>query len=152
MSSVTRVLGQVKWFNNKEGYGFITVSEGEQAGNDIFVHYTFINVTNSQYRYLVQGEYIEFVIDISPNGSHKYHATQVSGVRGGKLMCETRRTFRQDDNGSQPFRKYVPSTDDNNDGNFQQVINRKKTNNKGGRGGGRNDNKPITKPDSIEPI
>ena len=54
------LLGRVKWFNNKAGYGFITVTDGAQSGSDIFVHHSAINVENQQYKYLVQGEYVEF--------------------------------------------------------------------------------------------
>jgi len=61
-TQTVRLVGQVKWFNNKAGYGFITVSDGEQAGKDIFIHYSTIRVTNSQYKYLVQGEYVEFTL------------------------------------------------------------------------------------------
>ena len=32
--------GTVKWFNNQKGYGFIC----DEAGNDIFVHYTGLNM------------------------------------------------------------------------------------------------------------
>ena len=39
-----RLIGQVKWFNNKAGYGFITVSDGENAGKDIFAHFSTIKV------------------------------------------------------------------------------------------------------------
>ena len=49
-----RLTGQVKWFNNKAGYGFITVSSGEHKDKDIFTHYSGIRVTNSQYKYLIQ--------------------------------------------------------------------------------------------------
>ena len=52
-----RLTGKVKWFNNKAGYGFITIHDGENKNSDIFVHFTAIRVTNSQYKYLVQGEY-----------------------------------------------------------------------------------------------
>ena len=31
----------------------------------------------------------------TPNGAHEYQAGDVSGINGGKLMCETRREFRQ---------------------------------------------------------
>jgi CspA family cold shock protein len=87
-----RLTGMVKWFNNKAGFGFITVSgEGEHSGNDIFVHYTSIRVNNSQYKYLVQGEYVDFTLVKSENEKHEYHATDVSGVLGGSIMCETRR-------------------------------------------------------------
>ena len=90
-----RLIGQVKWFNNKTGFGFITVNEGEQTGKDIFIHYSTIRVTNSQYKYLVQGEYIEFSIDLLKDSTHEIQAVKVSGINGGKLMCETRREFRQ---------------------------------------------------------
>ena len=89
-----RLLGQVKWFNNKAGYGFITVSDGEQAGKDIFVHYSSIKVVNSQYKYLIQGEYVEFTLTKSTGEQHEYQASDISGIKGGLLMCETRRVNR----------------------------------------------------------
>lgn len=92
-----RLFGQVKWFNNKAGYGFITVSDGEHAGKDIFIHFSTIRVTNSQYKYLVQGEYVEFSLVKSNNETHQYQATDISGLKGGPLMCETRRSVRQVD-------------------------------------------------------
>jgi cold shock protein len=96
-SSATEVqiLGRVKWFNNKAGYGFITISEGEQSEKDIFVHHSGIKVNSEQYRYLVQGEYVQFILDNTPNGSHAVQAKAVSGINGGMLMCETRKDFRQ---------------------------------------------------------
>jgi cold shock CspA family protein len=92
-----RLLGQVKWFNNKAGYGFITVSDGESAGKDIFIHYSAIRVTNSQYKYLFQGEYVEFALVKSSVDTHEYQANDVSGIKGGALMCELRRPTRQFD-------------------------------------------------------
>jgi len=92
-----RILGQVKWFNNKAGYGFITVSDGEVEKKDIFIHYSSIRVTNSQYKYLVQGEYVEFTLIKSSNTAHEYQATDVAGIKGGSLMCETRRFTRPTD-------------------------------------------------------
>lgn len=89
-----RIVGQVKWFNNKAGYGFITVSDGEYVGKDIFAHYSTIRVGDTQYRYLVQGEYVEFQLSISTNTAHEYQATHISGIKGGLLMCETRQSSR----------------------------------------------------------
>lgn len=83
-----RCIGQVKWFNNKAGYGFITTSDEEK--NDIFTHYSNIQVDNSQYKYLVQGEYVEFNMSESTNTNHKFQATNITGIQQGKLMCETR--------------------------------------------------------------
>ena len=95
VTSPDRLVGRVKWFNNKAGYGFITVSDGDRAGSDVFVHHSGVMVGNEQYKYLVQGEYVSFKLDHTPGGKHEYQAGDVSGINGGKLMCETRREFRQ---------------------------------------------------------
>jgi CspA family cold shock protein len=89
-----RLLGQVKWFNNKAGYGFITVNDGEHSGKDIFIHYSTIRTVNSQYKYLVQGEYVEFNLVKSTTDKHEYQAVDISGIKDGPLMCETRRMNR----------------------------------------------------------
>ena len=84
-----RLTGRVKWFNNKAGYGFITITDGDRSGNDVFVHHSVINVENQQYKYLVQGEYVEFLLIKTTSGDHEWQASDVSGIKGGKLMCET---------------------------------------------------------------
>jgi cold shock CspA family protein len=88
--------GRVKWFNNKAGYGFITVNDCEtNEDRDMFVHHSEIKVEQTQYKYLVQGEYVEFVIGaISRENKIDAHATNVRGINGGKLMCETRNEVR----------------------------------------------------------
>jgi cold shock CspA family protein len=88
-SSAERHTGRVKWFNSKTGYGFVTVTDGDNAGTDVFVHHSSVQVSKEQYRYLVQGEYIQFVLTEMSDGPHKYQATDVTGVNGGTLMCET---------------------------------------------------------------
>lgn len=87
-----QMLGRVKWFNNKAGYGFITVTD---TGKDIFVHHSGINVGHEQYRYLVQGEYVQFYLDKTPGGTHSVQAKNVCGINNGMLMCETRRDLKQ---------------------------------------------------------
>lgn len=98
--------GRVKWFNNKAGYGFITVTDSAKAvngvdaseiiksGTDVFVHYSKISLANKQYSYLIQGEYVQFQLESCTTGSHTIQASNVTGINGGKLMCETRREFR----------------------------------------------------------
>jgi CspA family cold shock protein len=93
-SSSERFTGRVKWFNNKAGYGFVTVTDGPSAGGDIFVHHSSIKVDSEQYKYLVQGEYVEFTMSSTSTGNHEFQAGEVSGIKGGKLMCETRRELR----------------------------------------------------------
>jgi CspA family cold shock protein len=107
-SNVQRLTGMVKWFNNKSGFGFITVcGEGEFSGKDIFAHYSSIRVTNSQYKYLVQGEYIDFALSKSENEKHEYHAMDITGVMNGPILCETRRivSAMQNDDKKGPRRK-----------------------------------------------
>jgi len=91
-SEMQRLTGMVKWFNNKSGFGFITVcGEGDSGGKDIFAHYSSIRVTNSQYKYLVQGEYVDFNLVKSENENHEFHAMDITGVMCGPILCETRR-------------------------------------------------------------
>ena len=89
-SSSERFTGRVKWFNTKAGYGFITVTDGPKSGSDVFVHHSSIKVDSEQYKYLVQGEYIEFSLSDTKTSAHEFQAGDVSGIKGGKLMCETR--------------------------------------------------------------
>ena len=85
-----RLLGRVKWFNNRAGFGFVTVLDGDKKDDDIFVHHSGVNVSTEQYKYLVQGEYVSFTLKESDNQEHPWQAGDVTGVLGGKLMCETR--------------------------------------------------------------
>lgn len=90
-SSSNNTVGQVKWFNNKAGYGFITIKDADGSAKDIFCHYTNLKVDESQYKYLVQGEYVEFVLAPLDDGKHEVQATQITGINGGQLMCQTRK-------------------------------------------------------------
>jgi len=93
-SSLERFIGRVKWFNNKAGYGFVTVTDGSKSGSDVFVHHSSIKVDSEQYKYLVQGEYVEFNLSDTKTSDHEFQAGEVCGIKGGKLMCETRRDLR----------------------------------------------------------
>ena len=89
-----RLTGRVKWFNNRAGFGFVTVLDGEKKDEDVFVHHSGIVVNSEQYKYLVQGEYVSFSLRESDNDDHPYQAGDVRGVLGGWLMCETRNANR----------------------------------------------------------
>ena len=111
MSDTTRLTGQVKWFNKKSGYGFLTLSNSEstEKTEDIFMHHSAIQVQKEQYRYLMQGEYVTFELSSVDSGEHKCHAVNVRGINGGKLMCELRNETRAqyDTAQSAPRQKYV---------------------------------------------
>lgn len=48
--------GTVKWFNNQKGYGFIS----DEAGNDIFVHYSGLQMDG--YKTLDEGQAVEYEV------------------------------------------------------------------------------------------
>ena len=73
-------VGQVKWFNNKAGYGFLTVMDGDKKGEDVFCHHSGVIVNSEQYKYLVQGEYVSFSLRESDSDSHPYQAGEIKGV------------------------------------------------------------------------
>jgi CspA family cold shock protein len=93
-SNTEKFTGRVKWFNNKAGYGFVTVTDGSKSGSDVFIHHSAIKVEGEQYKYLVQGEYVEFTLSNVEGGKHEFQAGEVCGIKGGKLMCETRNELK----------------------------------------------------------
>lgn len=115
-SSSSSFVGQVKWFNNRLGYGFITiVSEGARQNEDIFVHQQHITPKTSDYRTLHQGEYVSFQLgtaDSSAEGSeaakHVNQAVKVTGVFGGSLMCDQASTRAPSQQPTEGGRKPAP--------------------------------------------
>lgn len=83
--SVGEYIGQCKWFNDKLGYGFVTICNGADKGKDIFVHHSGIMPLNSNYKTLRKGEYIQFDVVEGQNG---LQAVAVKGIGGGPLMCD----------------------------------------------------------------
>lgn len=77
--------GQVKWFNDRLGYGFITICLGTDLGRDVFVHHSGVHPINSNFRSLRTGEYTSFNLLHGHNG---VQAVDVTGVGGGTLMCD----------------------------------------------------------------
>jgi len=83
---VGEYIGQCKWWSDKHGYGFVTVtSDGEMKGKEIFLHYSGIRPLNSNYRTLKKGEYVNFDITTGPKGMQ---GTNVTGIGGGSLICD----------------------------------------------------------------
>ena len=54
--------GTVKWFNNQQGYGFITAEDGK----DVFVHFSGLNMEG--FKTLEEGAAVEFDITDGAKG------------------------------------------------------------------------------------
>jgi CspA family cold shock protein len=57
-----RTSGNVKWFNDAKGFGFIT----SEKGDDVFVHFSAI--TGGGFRSLAEGAAVEFDVTQGPKG------------------------------------------------------------------------------------
>ena len=63
--------GTVKWFNDKKGFGFISIEGGE----DIFVHHTAIQ--RDGFRTLEEGDNVEFEIVKGDKGDKAEKVTRI---------------------------------------------------------------------------
>ena len=63
--------GTVKWFNNQKGYGFIC----DEAGNDVFVHYSGLNMEG--FKTLEEGAAVEFEVVNGEKGPQAVNVTKL---------------------------------------------------------------------------
>lgn len=72
--------GQVKWFNNAKGFGFILPDDG---GDDLFAHYSAIGMEG--YKTLKAGQLVTFETVEGPKGLHaaNIHAAEGSPTEAG---------------------------------------------------------------------
>lgn len=66
--------GNVKWFNNEKGYGFIDCPDKE----DIFVHYSVIK--QDGYKTLSEGQKVSFDLIETKKGLQAINVLEVSNV------------------------------------------------------------------------
>lgn len=66
----TRVTGQVKWFNNTKGYGFVVCEDRPDLG-DLFAHFSSIDMEG--YKTLKAGQIVTFEVADGPKGLHAAH-------------------------------------------------------------------------------
>ena len=144
-----KLAGCVKWFNMKTGFGFLSVVQSVcgsdlKVGSEIFVHHSNIKVAEEQYRFLVQGEYVEYNVSNVANGQHSCQAVDVTGMFGGKLMCETRNEARQqhgerDEGGDDSYVPVLRRSSSTSDVQSRSSFSRSGDSSRGGSGqrGGR---------------
>lgn len=64
--------GEVKWFNNAKGYGFL----GREGGADVFVHFSSIQLDG--YKSLKEGDKVEFDVIQGTKGPQADQVTRLA--------------------------------------------------------------------------
>ncbi|RAX12154.1 cold-shock protein [Photorhabdus sp. HUG-39] len=63
VSLMSKIKGNVKWFNESKGFGFITPEDGSK---DVFVHFSAIQ--SNGFKTLAEGQKVEFEITDGAKG------------------------------------------------------------------------------------
>lgn len=63
--------GEVKWFNDSKGYGFIT----PESGPDVFVHHA--SILSEGFRSLSEGDKVQFEVVQGPKGPQATNVTKI---------------------------------------------------------------------------
>ena len=66
------IKGQVKWFNESKGFGFITPEDGSK---DVFVHFSAIQ--DSGFKTLAEGQKVTFSIENGAKGPSAVNVTSI---------------------------------------------------------------------------
>nr|XP_009860366.1 zinc finger protein ZF(CCHC)-17 isoform X1 [Ciona intestinalis]XP_026692694.1 zinc finger protein ZF(CCHC)-17 isoform X1 [Ciona intestinalis] len=81
VEDLIEAFGNCKWFNSKQGYGFITPDTSSQEKTDVFVHQSSIDMEG--FRSLQEGDRVKFWYKPSKKG---LEAVKVVGPGGEKLV------------------------------------------------------------------
>lgn len=68
---MAKIKGQVKWFNEAKGFGFITPADGSK---DVFVHFSAIMTDG--FKTLAEGQQVEFEVQDGPKGPAAANVTK----------------------------------------------------------------------------
>lgn len=69
---MAKIKGQVKWFNESKGFGFITPADGSK---DVFVHFSAIQ--GNGFKTLAEGQNVEFEIQDGQKGPAAVNVTAI---------------------------------------------------------------------------
>lgn len=70
------MIGTVKFFNEKKGYGFLGTDERE---NDIFVHFSAIAGSDRDFKKLEKDQKVEFEVERTKDGQERAVNVRVIG-------------------------------------------------------------------------
>jgi cold shock CspA family protein len=84
-------IGNVLWFDQKKGFGFIKIMtpSSEFLDREVFVHYSNINSVNT-FKKLYPGENVSLnvVKNTEENNGKEYICQNVSGLLGSQLLVD----------------------------------------------------------------
>jgi len=69
---MSKIKGNVKWFNESKGFGFITPEDGSK---DVFVHFSAIQ--SNGFKTLAEGQNVEFEIQDGQKGPAAVNVTAI---------------------------------------------------------------------------
>ena len=69
---MSRLKGQVKWFNESKGFGFITPEDGSK---DLFVHFSAIQ--DPGFKTLSEGQTVEYEVENGAKGAAAVNVTTI---------------------------------------------------------------------------